>query len=143
MACWLWAGVGDGSSPKATFKPPWSSLLKREAETCLYFHFKATQTLLLLLAPLFTESICKVPREIPQVFRLLFNAGGGEEKSYPLKVHLLQASLQPPEFMQQVNYIKKITVHRHCVGFTLPYRPSRTIGRNFKGNPTTSSSGCC
>ena len=87
-------------TPKATFKPPRSSCLAREAAPCSYFHIKATQTLLLFLTLLLAESICaKLPREIPQSSPSHFMpTQEGKELPPQTASQLLQASPQPPEF---------------------------------------------
>lgn len=103
--------------------------MKREAEACLYFHFKATQTLLLLLALLLTESICtQTPQGDSSVFRLPFNAHGGR-KSYPLKLHLSCYRHRPsPQSL-------KITAHSRCVGFTLPAQARWSRQLEFQREP--------
>lgn len=124
---------------KAMFKPPRNSFLKREAEVCSYFHFKAMQTLLLLLTPLLTESIStKLPREIPQSsVSHLMPTGEGKELPTQTASQLLQASPSPQSL--------KITAHSRCDAWASRFlhRHSGAVSWNFKGNPTDNSFGYC
>lgn len=118
---------------KAMFKPPRNSFLKREAEVCSYFHFKATQTLLLLLTPLLTESIStKLPREIPQSsVSHLMPTGEGKELPTQTASQLLQASPQPPEFKNHSAQPMR-GLHASCTGTV---EPSAGISKGTQ--PTT------
>lgn len=76
------------SHRKHRSKPRWNSSLKTGAEACLYFHFKATQTLFCFsYSATRRKHLRQTPREDSSASCLPCNARGGR-KSYPLKLHL-------------------------------------------------------